>query len=635
MTLARNRNSSLVLFAALILMLIFAVAFAARAQDYKVTKLPTLGGKLTRAFAINNQGQVVGQSDTPSSGWHAFVWSRNGGIQDLGTLGGGVSVAYAINDLGQVVGGADDSAYNSHAFLWTQSAGMQDLGALGVYSTASGINNKGEVVGSSQVGPTNYAHAFHWSPSEGMRDLGTLGSELGSFALSINDSGQVVGASYIVGGTSFHAFLWTQAGGMQDLGTLGGSSSVAGAINNSGEIVGSSSTVTGVRHAFLWTEAAGMQDLGILPGFTESSAVGINGAGDIVGFSWAPNVRGAPFLWTKTEGMKPLGPFGQIPLSEANGINQFGLILTSLYTGNAYSSYLLVPVMSTALESSPNPSSVGQQLTLTAKVRSAVMGPPPDGENVTFLDGRTTLGVVPLKSGVASLQTSKLAAGTHTLQAAYAGDVNYLPSKSVAVLQNVNAFPTSIVMASSLNPSLYGQPLTWIAKVSATGSTTPTGNVAFRWSRDSQTYTIGTTPLSASGVATLTRSNLNADPFGAPYPLVAVYSGDSFNLGSTSPILLQDVLQTRTAASITSSVNPSKPGQAVTFTAKITSPTVIVTGPVTFSIGYTSLGTAQLSGGTAKFTTTSLPAGASRVKVTYYGNSNVAKSSATVLQTVQ
>jgi len=59
------------------------------------------------------------------------------------------------------------------------------------------------------------------------------------------------------------------------------------------------------------------------------------------------------------------------------------------------------------------------------------------------------------------------------------------------------------------------------------------------------------------------------------------------------------------------------------------------TGPVTFSIGYTNLGRAQLSGGIAKFTTSALPVGSSRVKVTYYGNSNIAKSSASILQTVQ
>jgi len=191
-------------------------------------------------------------------------------------------------------------------------------------------------------------------------------------------------------------------------------------------------------------------------------------------------------------------------------------------------------------------------------------------------------------------------------------------------------------LTSSLNPSIYGQAVTWTATVTTSSSSvTPTGNVVFRWSRDGRNFAIGTAPLNASGVAVLTRSNLDADPFGSPYPLVAVYSGDAVNLGSSSDVLLQNVLQAKSVATITSSMNPSSQSQPVTFTAKITSPTVKATGPVTFSAGSTVLGTAQLSGGTAKFTTSALPAGATRVTVTYYGDSNIAKSSASLIQTVR
>src|SRR5262249_51863139 len=124
-------------------------------------------------------------------------------------------------------------------------------------------------------------------------------------------------------------------------------------------------------------------------------------------------------------------------------------------------------------------------------------------------------------------------------------------------------------------------------------------------------------------------------PFGAPYPLVAAYSGDATNLGSKSGVLTQEVLQTNTVATITSSVSPSSEGHAVTFTATITSPTVTATGPVTFSAGSTVLGTAQLTGGKAKFTPSTLPAGSTRVKATYYSDSNIAGSSASLVQTVQ
>jgi len=69
--------------------------------------------------------------------------------------------------------------------------------------------------------------------------------------------------------------------------------------------------------------------------------------------------------------------------------------------------------------------------------------------------------------------------------------------------------------------------------------------------------------------------------------------------------------------------------------ATITSPTVIPTGPVTFMVGTKVLGTAQLSIGKAKFTTSTLSVGSTKVTAIYYGNSNIARGSASVVQKVQ
>ena len=137
--------------------------------------------------------------------------------------------------------------------------------------------------------------------------------------------------------------------------------------------------------------------------------------------------------------------------------------------------------------------------------------------------------------------------------------------------------------------------------------------------------------LNSSGVATFTRSNLNADTL----PLTAVYVGDANNLGSTSAVLNQVVMQTTSTAALTSSPNPSMQGQAVTFAATVSSMTVIPTGPVTFTAGKTVLGTAQLVGGKAKLTISSLSVGSTKVTATYYGDSDIAESSASVIQTVQ
>jgi hypothetical protein len=195
------------------------------------------------------------------------------------------------------------------------------------------------------------------------------------------------------------------------------------------------------------------------------------------------------------------------------------------------------------------------------------------------------------------------------------------------VVDTSSQSPTTTSLASSLNPSIYGQKVTWTATVTPTGKTTPTGKVNFNWGSQS----IGNAILNSSGVATLTRSNLSADT----YPLFAVYVGDANDGPSTSAVLNQVVTETTTSAALTSSPNPSTQGQAVTFTATITSRTVTAAGPVTFTAGKIVLGTAQLSGGKAKFTTSTLDVGSTRVTVTYDGDSNIAKSSASVTQIVQ
>lgn len=84
------------------------------------TALPFTG----TAHDINNRSVVVGERQ----GTGAFAWTRSNGSVDLGTLGGS-SRALAINDAGQVVGESVNTTTNAvHAFIWTPGAGMTDIG---------------------------------------------------------------------------------------------------------------------------------------------------------------------------------------------------------------------------------------------------------------------------------------------------------------------------------------------------------------------------------------------------------------------------------------------------------------------------------------------------------------------------
>ena len=82
-----------------------------------MSDLGTLDGANSYASGINARGQVVGDSDTASSGRHAFVW-ENGTLTDLGTLGGSNSFALAINANGTIVGLSSNSTGEFHATLW-------------------------------------------------------------------------------------------------------------------------------------------------------------------------------------------------------------------------------------------------------------------------------------------------------------------------------------------------------------------------------------------------------------------------------------------------------------------------------------------------------------------------------------
>jgi hypothetical protein len=119
--------------------------------------------------------------------------------------------------------------------------------------------------------------------------------------------------------------------------------------------------------------------------------------------------------------------------------------------------------------SSSNPSTFSESVTFTATL-SSVSGLETPAGAVSFYDGPTLLETRTLDGGVASYTTSSLNAGTHSIKVEYAGDGFHEPA-SATVSQVVEKAPTTTTLASSPNPSVYGEPTTFTATVaSAAGS---------------------------------------------------------------------------------------------------------------------------------------------------------------------
>lgn len=297
-----------------------ALAFAA---DYALIDLGTLGGPGSFGAAVNNQGVVVGCADVSVVSAHAFAW-KEGRMQDLGGVVGteGSSCALAVNDHGAIAGRTS----TREVVVWDGGAARP----IGVRGDVGAINDRGVVVGGYEAGGTTRAFVYERGTLMTLPALGDPAAP--SVATSINSHGVVVGRS---GG---HAFRY-EDGAMRDLGTLGGNNSGARDINDRGVIVGGAANATGQPTAFVQDGA-----MRAIPGGTFATAIAINNRGQVVGssegrFGWVADDEG--FTWL---GDLPAVASRGWRRVEPSGINDHGWIVgTATNAEGNLRAILLVP----------------------------------------------------------------------------------------------------------------------------------------------------------------------------------------------------------------------------------------------------------------------------------------------------
>jgi probable HAF family extracellular repeat protein len=178
-------------------------------QRGKLVGLRTLPGRPDgEATAINERGQIIGSNwkgGLATQAERAFQWQQ-GKLTDLGTLGGKESRAVAINERGLIVGESETKTGSWHAFLG-QNGKLIDLNTArrNEWSPVA-INERGQIIGNLYVPEEDQKDALVWQKGK-LTKLGALGGKR-TEAVAISDSGQIIGWSTTKTGRH-HAVLWT------------------------------------------------------------------------------------------------------------------------------------------------------------------------------------------------------------------------------------------------------------------------------------------------------------------------------------------------------------------------------------------------------------------------------------------
>ena len=272
----------------------------------------------------------------------------------------------------------------------------------------------------------------------------------------------------------------------------------------------------------------------------------------------------------------------------------------------------------TITSDSPDPSMVGQPVTIQYSVTAVAPGQGTPTGDVTVSDGtQSCTGTVAAGGCSITFATP----GIKSLTAAYAGDTDFSGSTSTPPTEhtvnspNPQAADTTTTITSDLpDPSLVGQSVTiqYSVAVVAPGTGTPTGNVTVS---DGAQSCAGTIAAGSCSIA-----------FAAPgvKSLTATYAGDAnFNGSVSTPPTAHTVNKIATTTTITSDLpDPSVVGEAVTinYSVAVVAPGQgTPTGDVTVSDGTQSC-TGTVAAGTCSITF--VAPGVKALTATYAGDTD-------------
>ncbi|WP_394843795.1 Ig-like domain repeat protein [Pendulispora brunnea] len=278
---------------------------------------------------------------------------------------------------------------------------------------------------------------------------------------------------------------------------------------------------------------------------------------------------------------------------------------------------------SVTLSSSQNPSGLGDAVTYTAIIRGTF------AQNttgtVTFTEDGNPIGSpVPVVNGRASSEArTYIAIGNHTIVATYSGDDNFREGNAT-LTQRVTANAPDINITANPETATYGTEVTFTAKVQTRpGAPAPIGKVQF--TVDGQNVGPNGDINPTTGEAVLAAQKLT----GGQHTIVANFTTGSRDYENGSGSLPFEVKKAQTTTTVVSSKSPSAVGEAVAFTATITTTVqggAAFTGTVQFKDGNENLGSPiTVTAGVAKLENVkTLAQGTHKITAVYSGDTNYA-----------
>jgi Bacterial Ig-like domain (group 3)/FG-GAP-like repeat len=251
---------------------------------------------------------------------------------------------------------------------------------------------------------------------------------------------------------------------------------------------------------------------------------------------------------------------------------------------------------SLTLSSSPSTANFGQQVVLMAKLTPYNSGSlTTNTENIVFQSNGTTIGTVPLASGVAVLNITSLPVGTDNITAAYAGDTNFNASTSAAAVVTVTATTTPLTPTLSFAP--IANVVNGVAPFTVSATSASSGAVTYAVTSGPATISGATVTVTGVGTVVLSASQAAAGNY------TAATTTASFNV--TAPVVLDFTLSAGQTQSQT-----IQAGASATYTLQIAPSANAYPASVTFSAS------GAPSGASVSFSPTTVAANAGAATVT-------------------